>query len=93
MKIRTGFVSNSSTSSFIIKVDKEYFGRLLTLLSTYVDWDSDFKIDLPWCHIESKTRDIEIDCDRDYKYALIHHPMISGLEVEKHLVIENEKND
>ena len=37
MKIRTGFVSNSSSSSFIIAYDPNFFGDLQDLFEEY-DW-------------------------------------------------------
>lgn len=34
MKIRTNYVSNSSSSSFVIAYDESFFGDLLTLIQT-----------------------------------------------------------
>lgn len=43
MKIRNGYVSNSSSSSFIIAYDKKFFGDLISLLiNAYVGCETCF---------------------------------------------------
>ena len=90
MKFRKGFVSNSSSTSFVIKVDKQYCEKVLTLLGTYANdelFDYDFDFELWDFSEEDKERNIEINCERDYKWSVVTHPLINQLELRKDLEI------